>query len=231
MPDKGPDEILRCFVEVAVHWFPTLADLELRMRSSTGPVITVLVAPEKEKDAILHHLREVERLNSSNSATQVRSLVLLEESASPELFYRIKAFGAETLPLESARATIEPCIRLLLWELAPSQKALPIIRVLFSGSDEVALLLVGKLAETELIYRGKLLDLFEILDHRWRTKKYLAEHTGISVSSINEYIKRLRDEFDAKRRSAGVSKRGKDVFQSQKIAGIWLYRLMATIVK
>jgi hypothetical protein len=106
------------------------------------------------------------------------------------------------------------------------------MRILFSNSDEATVLLVGRIAEVELIYRGKLLDLFETMaDNRWRTKKYLAHHIDIALSSVNEYVKRLRDEFSLKKRRAGVSTTGKQVFQSRKVSGVWVYRPKANVIK
>lgn len=116
------------------------------------------------------------------------------------------------------------------WEFNRQLSILPTIRVLFSNSEEATVSLIGSLSQIELIYRGKLLDLFQALDHKWRTKKYLADRAEISVSSMNEYIKRLRDEFDAKRENAGILARGTDVFQCKKVSGAWLYRILANVV-
>jgi len=99
-----------------------------------------------------------------------------------------------------------------------------------SAASDVVTLEAPKSHEP-LEYHGRVVDLLESLDHRWKTKKKLSELSGIPIGSIKVYFLRLRREFNRKRRSAGVSSWGKSVFQSRKINGVWVYRLMASLVK
>jgi hypothetical protein len=208
----------------------TISELETKLRLAATPSISVITGSERDRQMLSDHVREIERINHSRSGVPVRTLVVLTAPGSPRFVHDLRALGAETIIYSRPETNVQQILTWFRWEFSRQRQILPTIRVLFSGSEEATVTLIGSLSQVELIYRGKLLDLFQALDHRWRTKKYLADRAEISLSSLNEYIKRRRDEFDAKRRDAGVLPRAKDVFQCKKLSGAWLYRMMANIV-
>ncbi len=231
VPNKNLEIGLRHFKCVQLERLPSISALEARMRTVTESAIAIVAAEQQEEKVLVQHVREVERVNNSQSDVPLRTIICLGPHASPSLIHKIRSFGSEGLPFTSDDPAIEPFVDYFVWELINQHERLPKIRVLFPNSDEATVLLVGRLSETELVYRGKVLNLFEALDRRWRTKRYLADHADIALGTVNEYMKRLRDEFNFKRRYAGVGLTAKNVFQSRKISGVWVYRLMATVIK
>jgi hypothetical protein len=111
------ENVLNGLCEVVIERFASLTALEVKMRAIDGNSITILARCEEQKDALLRHVREVERLNNTRMDALVRSLILVGESASPALIHEIRAFGAEALPLSPEDVAIKPFVDFFLWEL------------------------------------------------------------------------------------------------------------------
>ncbi|HET9283709.1 MAG TPA: hypothetical protein VFR24_17280 [Candidatus Angelobacter sp.] len=212
-----------------IQWFGTIPELEHEMRRIAGGVLTVIFATESERPTVIGHLREVERFVNSQEYCAVRTLVLLLDFAPPSLVAEFRGFGAEAMSLKPVHSTEQEFVNLLTWELGDSYRVWPTINISYSRSTEAVVTLVGKRAEVYLPYSGRLLDVLQALDHKWRRKKYIAKRADIPLSQTNMYIKRLRGIYNANRREAGVNVVGKNVFQAKKIGGIWLYRLAARL--
>ncbi len=190
----------------------------------------VVLTINRNPNLATRFIENLNRLGAAGRIARPRVLALSNACQPPEFATRLEKLGIQLLLRRYSDQVVE-AIKRLQWQ-ARRTNGLPTVIIDRRGGQVVGARVSYRGVTEHMRIGSRLCALAAYLAiHRKskHTTEMLANVLGISLTSLKEYLKRLRRAYDLIRVKLGNPLRGKDVFWTKRMPGGFVHGLKANV--